>query len=73
MEDETEDRFERFWRNIEPTLSKMSESAELRVLRHAVKLGYEAGRQILLKDLYDYVRKTAEVEFNRPNPRLEPA
>jgi hypothetical protein len=69
-----EERFERFWRNIEPTLRKFSGSNEARILRYAVKLGFEAGRQSTLRDFFRFVRReVAATALERPEPTPEPA
>jgi hypothetical protein len=75
MEDEEnfDARFERFWKNIEPSISKIAGTAELRALRYAVKLGFEAGHQTLLRDLHRFLQDAAEAEYVRGRVELEPA
>lgn len=66
--------FDRFWRKIEPTVCKVAGSVEAGVLRYAVRLGFEAGRQTTLQDFFRFVRReAADTDLQRPAPKLEPA
>lgn len=77
MEDGTDVRssaFDRFWKKIEPKICEIAGTVETGVLRYAVRLGFEAGRQTTLQDFFRFVRReAADTDLQRPAPKLEPA